>query len=396
MGGKPIAALTAPRGVSIRKFKTEERIQIAFSFRNTECRELLPPCMITKSALTHAAGLRAEIQRKIAAGEFRYTEYFPDSQRAAQFDEMPKHILLGTLIDAQMKTYEAQVSNGTLAQSTCDGYLKALSSERMKEWRIKPIASVTPSMLRKWIGELGVTAKFARNLLTPFRSVFDDALNDDLIKFNPFERIALTKLLKQTAIDSNYVVDPFTAAERALLIAAARPDEWPTVQFWFETGLRPGELQALRWSRVDMKAEKVRIDINQVAKKEKAPKTEAGVRVMELSTAALEALEAQKAISLLANDRVFLNPRTGKAWTTDAQLRKTLWVPLFSRADVRYRNPYQVRHTFASAKLTAHENPWWLAEQLGHVDVQMVFQTYGKFIPEDYQKPKAAKLKSVA
>jgi integrase len=30
-----------------------------------------------------------------------------------------------------------------------------------------------------------------------------------------------------------------------------------------------------------------------------------------------------------------------------------------------------------------------VAEQLGHADVQMVFKIYGKFIPQDYQKPKA-------
>lgn len=36
----------------------------------------------------------------------------------------------------------------------------------------------------------------------------------------------------------------------------------------------------------------------------------------------------QKALSLLAGGHVFLNPRTGKAWETDAQIRKTLWQPL--------------------------------------------------------------------
>jgi integrase len=35
-------------------------------------------------------------------------------------------------------------------------------------------------------------------------------------------------------------------------------------------------------------------------------------------------------------------------------------------------------------------NPWYVASQLGHVDVQLVFRVYGKFIPQDYQKPQAA------
>lgn len=57
---------------------------------------------------------------------------------------------------------------------------------------------------------------------------------------------------------------------------------------------------------------------------------------------------------------------------------------------------YQVRHTFASSLLTAGTNPWYAAQQLGHVDVQMVFQVYGKFIPQDFQKPKVPVLKRVA
>lgn len=93
---------------------------------------------------------------------------------------------------------------------------------------------------------------------------------------------------------------------------------------------------------------------------------------------------------------VWLNPRTGRAWTTDAQIRKTLWLPLCERAGIRYRNPYQCRHTFASALLTAGANPWYVAEQLGHVDVQLVFSTYGKFIGQDYQKPKVQGLRAVS
>jgi integrase len=159
--------------------------------------------------------------------------------------------------------------------------------------------------------------------------------------------------------------------------------------------LRPGELEALRWDRINFKAGKVRIDLNQVAKTEKGPKTAAGIREIDLSADALRALEAQKAISMMRGEHVWLNPRTAAPWETDAQIRKTLWAPLCKRAEVEYRNPYQIRHTYASARLTVGENPWYMAEQLGHVDVQMVFRVYGKFIRADYQKPKTATLRVV-
>ncbi|AVS91206.1 hypothetical protein C8246_04555 [Paracidovorax avenae] len=86
-------------------------------------------------------------------------------------------------------------------------------------------------------------------------------------------------------------------------------------------------------------------------------------------------LEALRLISGSKGARVFLNPRDGQPWKTDAQIRKTLWLPLCDRSEIDYRNPYQVRHTYASTLLTAGHNPWYVAAQLGHEDVQMVFRT---------------------
>lgn len=105
----------------------------------------------------------------------------------------------------------------------------------------------------------------------------------------------------------------------------------------------------------------------------------------------MEALSAQKPPSQLRGERIWLNPRTLEPWSTDAQVRKTAWLPIMARSGIDYRNPYQIRHTYASTLLTAGANPWYVAQQLGHEDVEMVFRTYGKFIREDYQKPRAIK-----
>jgi integrase len=398
VGGRPTAGgdIDCPRGITIRDFKHERRIQIAFSFRGVECRELLPPGPITKSALVHAQGLRAEILRKISAGTFHYPDYFPESPRAKQFDVGGRRIMVRALLDQQLEVYRRQVANGTLSPSTLEGYEKAINSERMKYWDGLALAEATPSKLRDWISGMNVTAKRARNLMTPLRSVFEDALNDELIEFNPFDRIALNKLLKQTTKSSDYEVDPFTAAERDVLLQHARSDERPMLQFWFNSGLRPGELMALRWPKIDWVGRKARIDLNLVAKTEKGPKTDAGVRDVDLNDAAIGALIAQKSATFLANAQVWHNPRTSTPWESDAQIRKTLWEPLCKRAGVRYRNPYQVRHTYASTLLTEGTNPWYVAQQLGHVDVQMVFKVYGKLISQDYQRPKAAVTKTQA
>lgn len=49
-------------------------------------------------------------------------------------------------------------------------------------------------------------------------------------------------------------------------------------------------------------------------------------------------------------------------------------------AGVRFRNPYQTRHTFASTLLMLGAGPLYVASQLGHTDATMITKIYGKRI----------------
>lgn len=383
-----------PKGVTIRSLVTGERLQIAFTYNGVQCRELLPEQNITKAYIDYANGIRLEINRKITDGTFNYEDFFPESPRVEEFSPERKKHLMATLFEKQLSHYGQQALNGTISPSTHLGYKKIIDGRLAPKWGGHFITEITPSELRQWIAGLSVTAKTARNILSPLRSIFDDAVNDEIIDFNPLDRIALSKILRQTSKKSEYEVDPFDINETEALIKHARVDERPFIQFWLATGLRTGEMLALPWRNIDWINKTMRIDTNIVtgivdgktAQVEKAPKTAAGIRDVVLSESALQALRNQKPASFLADDRVWINPRTGEPWTTESQIRKTLWAPLCKRAGVRYRNAYQMRHTFASTLLTNGANPFWLASQMGHEDVEMVFRVYGKWIDSNYQK----------
>lgn len=333
-----------------------------------------------------------EIRRKIADGTFEYADYFPESPKAKK--SAATSTKMEDLLAMQLARYKKQVDNGKLSPSTYKGYYKSLTGERMQHWHGKDVEEVTPASLRAWVSEMDCTSKAIRNILIPIRSVFEDALNDGIIVSNPFDQIALIKLIRQTSKASDYAIQPFTHEERQAILNACRSDELAMYQFWFNTELRPGELQALEWRHIDFDKATARIEQNQVAGVIKGPKTESGKRTIDLSPDAIAALKTQKSISFMRGKRVWLNPRTLKPWETDAQVRKTAWLPLMERAGIKYRNPYQIRHTYASTRLTAGANPWYIADQMGHADVTMVFKTYGKFIREDFQKPRAT-LKAV-
>lgn len=117
-------------------------------------------------------------------------------------------------------------------------------------------------------------------------------------------------------------------------------------------------------------------------KQTKGTKTKSGERHVLLLPPAIDALKAQKEFTYSFKGRVFHNPRTNTPWETDGQIRKTCWKYILKHAGVRYRNPYQTRHTYASMLLSAGENPLWVATQMGHRDTEMIIKHYGRWIPD--------------
>jgi integrase len=79
------------------------------------------------------------------------------------------------------------------------------------------------------------------------------------------------------------------------------------------------------------------------------------------------------------------NPNTGKSWHSTDGFRKH-WVKIFEELNIKYRNPYQMRHTFASMLVSKGENTYKVAKYLGHKDTEMVVKIYGKYLPEDESK----------
>ena len=104
---------------------------------------------------------------------------------------------------------------------------------------------------------------------------------------------------------------------------------------------------------------------------------------MKILKPALDALEDQKKLTFSKdrNSNIFINPLTNEPWDGDQQIRNA-WIAILKKANVRYRNPYQTRHTYASMMLSSGETPVWLASQMGHTDITMIHRIYARWIPD--------------
>lgn len=379
MGGKRRSGDTpkTASGVVVRKWPSgKTTLRISFYYRGVRCFETLK-IEATAANIKYAERLRGEILNAIERGTFSYPDYFPNSKRAYIFGHVQSKITIGELL----REFLAEAKS-TKEASTYRGYKRVCDGHLFPMFDKVEIQDLQPVILRKWIRGLKCTTKTVANILTPLRAVIEQALVDQYIKENPLNSIIVDKLLNKETKKSDYKPDPFSVDEIKAILNESEGQVRLLFQFAFFTGLRVSELIGLRWEDVDWKNQIIHVEETIVAKEAKGPKTEAGIRDVLLLPPALDALEQQKQYTFAHKGRVFYNPQTNKPWETSQQIRRTQWMHILKRAGIRYRNTYQTRHTYASMMLSQGENIMWVSKQLGHVDVEMVIKTYGRWIPD--------------
>lgn len=365
------------RGV---KAASESSIEISFMYKGVRCRERVP-LKPTAANLNRAAQHRAAILHAIAAGTFDYRGSFPESKIAARFQEA-----------------EAEPGEMMPIGDWLDKWLDEQKLER-KSSSYETYRKIVMGKLDPWFGKLALSEfkrkhmrdkligypagnKTLSNIQSVMRAALEAAVDAELIEVNPLSGYTYKKKkVVQVAEDE---IDPFDRVEQSAILTALEGQGRNLIQFAFWTGLRTSELVALDWNDIDFLRGTVRVSKAQTQFSEgpEVPKTDAGRRDVKLLAMAAEALLAQKAHTYLKGEEVFQNPRTQERWIGDQPIRKTLWQWALKRAKVRYRYPYQTRHTYASMMLSSGEHPMWVAQQMGHADWSMIIRRYGRWMPD--------------
>ncbi|WAW06038.1 site-specific integrase [Oxalobacter formigenes] len=358
---------------------SETSIQITFTFKGVLCRERLklkPTAANLKRAELH----RAAILHAISIGTFDYSVTFPDSPRRFKFSEEKGD---GHFLEDWLQTWLYR-QKPHIKTSTWDGYRKIVYNVLIPEIGKIYLSDLRRNHVRKMCDKMtSVTNKRLSNIQSVLRSSLQNALDDDILDANPLYG---WRYKRAEAPKPNDHVDPFNKEEQASIIAACKDRLIKNLfQAALWSGLRTNELVALNWDDIDLKRGVIRIwkGKTQAAKVAETPKTKRSVREVKILLPARKALLDQKKLTFSPdkNSPVFINPNTGDAWTGDQQIRNA-WMSILEIANIRYRNPYQTRHTYASMMLSAGETPVWLAGQMGHTDVNMIYKIYARWIPD--------------
>ena len=145
------------------------------------------------------------------------------------------------------------------------------------------------------------------------------------------------------------------------------------------TGMRSGEINGLRWENVDFERRRIYVRESFSNGRTDCTKNESSQRDIAMSLPVYQALLAQQNRTRHLSAYVFC---TRSCTPIDNRnFNRRVWRPLLLELGLKYRRPYQMRHTCATLWLAAGENPEWIARQLGHSTTEMLFRVYSRYVP---------------
>ena len=315
----------------------------------------------------------AKIEAEITLGSFEYATYFPNSANAKKFqslgqpnvaNETPLFEEFSGLwlseMAAEWRTTHSKETLGTLKKYV------------YPEFRHKEVGHITKADILNFRSKLAkvkkkngdnLSATRINHIITPFRMIINEAAN----RFD-------FSSLKVKKVD----VEPFSIDEVKLILNEVRDDyrNYLTVRFF--TGLRSSEINGLQWKFVDFERRQILIRHAWVVNELIYTKNDGSFRTVDMSELVYNTLQSQKEVT--GNiDFVFCTQNLTPLGVNNFANR--VWKPLLNYLDLRYRRPYQTRHTAATLWLAAGESPEWIARQMGHTTTEMLFRVYSRFVP---------------
>lgn len=235
----------------------------------------------------------------------------------------------------------------------------------------------------------GLSAKTVGNQLTFLHGVFRYAVKRGWAPTNP---VAAVDRPKQQGIDPDIrylTTDELEAVIRKVPDDALGKIERVLYRVAAMTGLRQGELVALRWRDVDWVAGVVRVRRTFTRGKWGTPKSKRSSRAVPMADRIARELELhfQRSEFQGDDDLVFCHPQTGNPY--DPSKMRERFKDAVKAAKVRAVRFHDLRHTFGTQMAAAGAPLRALQEWMGHRDYKTT-ELYADYAPDPSQGAKWA------
>jgi integrase len=237
----------------------------------------------------------------------------------------------------------------------------------------------------------GLRSRTIKNIKNCLSSIMSYAKHPDhYIDNNP---VIGVKVARPEGERASREPDPFSWEDRTILENCFRenyPRYFPMILTGFRTGLRLGELTALQWGDVDFRHRLIRVSRNIAAGRITTPKSHSSVREVRITSQLLQELERlrhrskEEAMARGWGDPpewIFYN-EIGKPLQADNS-RKWVWDRAMEKSGLRRRTPHDMRHTYATLRLSKGDSLAEVSKEMGHSSAEITYKTSYKWLPKE-------------
>ena len=300
--------------------------------------------------------------------------YFTKRTAQAALDEI--------LADARRGAVARQVRTGVTFAEACEDFLDWMEHDRgrkrstMNDYRSavrrhfipafgnQPLERITTAAIDRWradlVAEGRISNRSINKLLTILHGIFERARKRWRLPANPVREVEKQPRKKRVSID-------VYGTEEVMALVRAAESEQDAAMFLTAafTGLRMGELLALRWRDVDFQRQAIRVRASYTHRQLDTPKSKIGRTVPMIDNVARTLARVSQRERFTAPDDLVFPGVTG-AHLDDSALRRR-FKSACERAGLRPLRFHDLRHTFGTHAIRTAD-PRELQEWMGHAD----------------------------
>lgn len=255
--------------------------------------------------------------------------------------------------------------------------------------------------------------KTIHNILLVLHQILGDAQVDGILIRNPFLKIERPPIEREE-------MDYLKTEEIKTFLDHCLPSNYALFYTGIFTGMRRGELLALKWGNIDWNAGKIYVRRTLYKGAFQTPKSKSSRRAIDMGPRLAQVLKAHRAAQNEIRLKIGKVPEKQDGRLREVQTVPKKWVdndlvfcrdngepydpdnlyhrefkPILKKAGLRQIRIHDLRHTFTSILIAAKHHPKYIMSQLGHASINITMDTYGHLMPEVHEGAAEESEKSV-
>ena len=306
----------------------------------------------------------------------------------------PTKETVADFVRGRVKHWEA---SGHISPRSAERYRQLVEHQIVPHLGSKQLRDLRPRDIEVWHTALCETLE--PRTVQHAHAVLSKALRDAVVNEELVKNVATTKSAPKPSDDEMVIVKDVPGLVAKLV---SHTSIYVPAMVALFTGMRLGEILALRWSRIDLEGRKLRVEeaLEETGQgiRFKTPKSRAGIRTITLPDILIqclrdyrkEQLELRVRLGLgkLPDDALLFTNLDGEVIrTTVASKRWTRCAASIGLPDITF---HSLRHTHASALIDAGVDIVTISKRLGHKKPDITLRVYSHLFRNDDSKASEA------